>query len=233
MLRLDVAVRKTNKYASSQSGDTVEIVERAKGGMSIIMADGQGSGKSAKLTSSLVVNKAMNLLSEGARDGAVARATHDFLYTVKNGKVSATLTIISIDLETRTLIISRNGHIPVLIFTDEGEQCLDTKTHPIGVHRFMKPEIKEFSIVPNMTIVAFTDGFLEAGEKYGDKLNLEKVWEIIKQPIDAQQKVETLFSMAYQLDRNRPGDDTSILIVTITPDDSDSLVRSLNMSIPF
>ncbi|MDW7675010.1 MAG: serine/threonine-protein phosphatase, partial [Bacillota bacterium] len=84
MLKLDVAVVKTNKYASSKSGDTVEIVERAKGGVSIIIADGQGSGRSAKITSNLVVTKAMSLLSEGARDGAVARAAHDFLYTVKN-----------------------------------------------------------------------------------------------------------------------------------------------------
>ncbi|MBS4024098.1 MAG: hypothetical protein KGZ96_00320 [Clostridia bacterium] len=61
--------------------------------MAVIIADGQGSGKSAKLTSNLVVTKAMNLLAEGARDGAVARASHDFLYTVKSGKVSATLTI--------------------------------------------------------------------------------------------------------------------------------------------
>ncbi len=42
-LKIDVAVAKTNKYASRESGDTVEIVERPGGGISVILADGQGS----------------------------------------------------------------------------------------------------------------------------------------------------------------------------------------------
>ena len=52
-LKIDVAVVKTNKYASRESGDTVEIVERPGGGISVIMADGQGSGRAAKTLSLL------------------------------------------------------------------------------------------------------------------------------------------------------------------------------------
>ena len=73
-LKIDVAVVKTNKYASRESGDTVEIVERPGGGISVIMADGQGSG----------------------------RAANDFLFAMRNGQVSATLDILSVDLKTET-----------------------------------------------------------------------------------------------------------------------------------
>lgn len=233
MLRLDLSVIKTNKYASSESGDTVEVVERAKGGVSIIMADGQGSGKSAKLTSNLVVTKAMNLLAEGARDGAVARAAHDFLYTVKNGKVSATLTIVSIDLESKSIIISRNGHIPVLISKENHDEIFAQRTDPIGVHRFMKPEINEISIEKGMTIVAFTDGFLDAGERYDQKLNLDAVWNVMKEKgRTAKDKASQLFDLAMELDKKRPNDDTTILVVHIMEDNHNVPVRSLNMSIP-
>ncbi|MGF7185356.1 serine phosphatase RsbU (regulator of sigma subunit) [Desulfitispora alkaliphila] len=232
MINLDVAVMKTNKYASSKSGDTVEVVERAKGGLSIIMADGQGSGKSAKITSSLVVSKAMNLLSDGARDGAVARAVHDYLYMIKSGKVSATLVIISIDLETETLLISRNGHTPVFIKTETEKILLDKKTEPIGVHRFMKPEINEFPITEGMSIVGFTDGFIDAGFRNGTKMNLKEVWNVMDKPIMANGKAELLFNSALQLDDYRPTDDLSVLVASVEKKDSKNPVASFNISVP-
>ncbi len=80
-LEVQLAVAKIGKYASSESGDTVEIIERPNGGISVVVADGQRSGRSAKVISNLVVQKAISLLAEGGSDGAVARATHDYLLT--------------------------------------------------------------------------------------------------------------------------------------------------------
>ena len=88
-LEVQIAAEKINKYATSESGDTVEVVERPRGGVSIVVADGQRSGRSAKAISNIVVRKAIALLAEGVRDGAVARATHDYLHLQRGGKVSA------------------------------------------------------------------------------------------------------------------------------------------------
>ncbi|HXF60664.1 MAG TPA: hypothetical protein VNK95_03540, partial [Caldilineaceae bacterium] len=133
-LEIQVAVEKINKYASSESGDTVEIVERPHGGISIVVADGQRSGRSAKAISNIVVRKAISLLAEGVRDGAVARATHDYLHTQRGGKVSAELHIVSVDLVTQTLVISRNARCPVLLRTRDGLQWLDEPAEAVGVH---------------------------------------------------------------------------------------------------
>ena len=46
-MELQIAVSKIRKYATSSSGDTVEVVERPNGGLSIVMADGQRSGRGA------------------------------------------------------------------------------------------------------------------------------------------------------------------------------------------
>ena len=69
-MEIQLAVAKINKYATSDSGDSVEVVERPNGGISVVMADGQSSGKGAKQISFLVVRKLISLLSEGVRDGA-------------------------------------------------------------------------------------------------------------------------------------------------------------------
>jgi hypothetical protein len=47
-MEFQVAVAKVGKYASSESGDTLEMIERPGGGLSFVLADGQRSGKSAK-----------------------------------------------------------------------------------------------------------------------------------------------------------------------------------------
>jgi hypothetical protein len=82
-MEIRIGIAKANKYAVAECGDSVEVAERPRGGISAILADGQGSGKAAKQTSSLVVNRAASLIAEGARDGAVARAVHDYLYAMR------------------------------------------------------------------------------------------------------------------------------------------------------
>ena len=107
-MEIQIAVAKTNKYAVSESGDTLEVVERPNGGMSVVLADGQTSGRGAKAISTMVVRKVISLLAEGVRDGAAARAASDYLYTERYGKVSATLKS-SADLQTGTMVITRNN----------------------------------------------------------------------------------------------------------------------------
>src|SRR5215218_3020291 len=108
-MEVQIAVAKINKYAVSESGDTLEVIERPNGGLSVVLADGQSSGRGAKAISQLVVRKVIGLLAEGVRDGAAARAASDALFTERGGKVSATLNIFSVDLQTNTLVITRNN----------------------------------------------------------------------------------------------------------------------------
>jgi hypothetical protein len=66
-MEIQIAVAKTNKYATSESGDTLEMIERPNGGVSVVLADGQTSGKAAKIISSMVVRKVISLLADGVR----------------------------------------------------------------------------------------------------------------------------------------------------------------------
>lgn len=121
-MQFQAAAVQVCKYASRESGDAIEAVGRPHGGISFVLADGQRSGRSAKLISNLVARKAISLLGEGVRDGAAARAAHDYLRTHRAGQVSSTLTIVSLDLVSRTIVISRNGP-PVLLLEPAGGTC--------------------------------------------------------------------------------------------------------------
>src|SRR5512139_304610 len=152
-MEVQIAAAKINKYATSESGDTAEVVERPNGGLSVVLADGQSSGHGAKWISTLVVRKVIALLAEGVRDGAAARAASDSLFTERGGKVSATLNILSVDNQTRTLVITRNNPAAVLVAQETTVDCLDQPCLPIGVYRNTRPLITEIPLEAGLTVV--------------------------------------------------------------------------------
>lgn len=216
-LQIEVAINKTAKYACGESGDSAEVVERPKGGISAMIADGQGSGRPAKIISNLVVRKAAALIADGTRDGAVARATHDFLFALRDGKVSATLTMLSADLVSRTIVISRNSHCPVLVKQGGRVEVLADPTEPIGFHHFMKPVIHEVALEEETVLLTFTDGILHAGRRHGRKLDLEEVagWLAASPAANCRSLADRVFCHALALDENRPGDDMTLLVLAV------------------
>src|SRR5512137_2485554 len=145
-MEVQIAVAKTNKYAVTESGDTLEVVERPNGGLSVVLADGQTSGRGAKSISTMVVRKVISLLAEGVRDGAAARAASDTLFTERKGKVSATLNIVSIDQQTKTMVITSNNPATALVAIQDQIQVLEEPCHPVGFYRDTRPVITEVSL---------------------------------------------------------------------------------------
>jgi serine phosphatase RsbU (regulator of sigma subunit) len=237
-MHLDVAVAKTRKYATPESGDTIEMIERPGGGLSFVVVDGQRSGKSAKAISNIVARKAVSLLAEGVRDGAAARAAHDYLYTQRAGKVSATLNIVSVDLESHTLVLSRNNHCPILVSHGMGSPSAevtvyDEPSQPVGIHRGTKPVIHELPLSPGMTVVIYTDGLSAAGERRGCPLDVPQlVRELIERQLTAENLAQTLLNAALAADDQRPADDISILVLTIRERAQADETRWLKVSMP-
>jgi serine phosphatase RsbU (regulator of sigma subunit) len=232
-MEIKLAVAKINKYATSESGDSVEVVERPNGGLSVVMADGQSSGKGAKQISSLVVRKVISLLSEGVRDGAAARAASDYLFTERKGKVSATLNIVSIDLQTATMVITRNNPLPVFIASNESVCAFDDECNPIGIYRDTRPLINEMPLEPGLTVVLFTDGLIHAGSRSGECLDVKTFLEahIEEETAEPQVIADRLLSDAMQLDRGRPVDDISVVVIQVTGQHVDS-VRRMTVELP-
>jgi serine phosphatase RsbU (regulator of sigma subunit) len=230
------AAAKIGKYASRESGDTLEMTERPHGGLSLVLVDGQRSGHSAKAISNVVARKAVQLLAEGVRDGAAARAAHDYLYTYRKGKVSATLNILSVDTRSKTLVVSRNNPAPVIVHSHErGCYLLDGPSSVVGVNRNVKPDITEIPLTPETLIVVYTDGLQHAGSISGtnpfDPQSL--VSTLLDERIaNPQIIVDKLLEHAVALDDGRPKDDISVLAIAVTDKLGDE-VRRLNGRIPF
>jgi len=234
-LLLEIAVSKADKYGVSPGGDTVEITERPTGGVSVVLSDGQGSGAPGKAISSLVVSKAITLIADGARDGAVARAVHDALYARRRGQVSATLTMVSADTDHDELVISRNSNCPVLLFEEEGETAVfDDETIPIGTRRMIKPHIVQLPLKVTRTVLAFSDGILAAGRSAGSPVTIAELVEFgagIAQ-LPAAQISRGMLDWALAKDDGRPTDDVSVVALRTAPMDGEPAIREMSVRYP-
>jgi len=225
-MEIQIGVAKINKYASSESGDTLEVVERPNGGLSVVLADGQRSGRSAKLISNMVVRKVISLLAEGVRDGAAARAASDYLYTHRSGKVQSTLNILSIDLESRTVVITRNNPNPVLAYLDGEINMLGDESQPVGLRRGTRPVISELDLRAGLMIVTYTDGLPLAGDRRGLPFKVAAQFgRLVKSKTQPQQVADDMMAAALKLEQDRPGDDISIVVIGVLPRDKDDVRR--------
>jgi serine phosphatase RsbU (regulator of sigma subunit) len=232
-MEVQIAVAKVRKYATSDSGDTVEVIERPHGGLSVVLADGQSSGRGAKWISSLVVRKVIALLAEGVRDGAAARAASDSLFTERAGRVSATLNILSVDRQTNTLVITRNNPVPVILAQNDEIKVMDEPSKPVGLYRDTRPVITEVSLDAGLTAVVFTDGLIHAGERIGESLDVKSCLQCLLEEEEPTPQLiaDSLLSYAVKLDDNRPIDDTSVVVLRVLRHVGDE-VRRMTVRLP-
>lgn len=232
-MEVQIAASKTNKYAVTDSGDTLEVVERPNGGVSVVLADGQTSGRGAKAVSMLVVRKVLSLLAEGVRDGAAARAASDSLFTERQGKVSSTLNIISVDLHSGTVVLTRNNPVAFFIAHREQIDCISTDSSPIGTSRNVRPVISEIPVEPGLVIVIYTDGLVHAGERVGRPMDICTSLEAMLEDQDPspQAIADALLAEAVALDDGRPADDISVVVLKVRKRSGDN-VRRMTVRLP-
>jgi len=226
-MEIRIAVSKIDKYGNSDSGDTVEVIERPNGGISIVMADGLINGKSHKSISTMVSHRVIDNISNGVRDGAAIRAVSSRIFSENQGNVSADLNVISVDLVSYTILISRNNPTPVFLVNDGKIDCLSAESEPIGGRADINPSIVELQIQPGMAIIAFSDGVYHAGSQTRHSSDICTTIEamIDEQEPSAQEMADFLLNRSIRLDESRPKDDMSVMVLLIAPQSQDRIRR--------
>jgi serine phosphatase RsbU (regulator of sigma subunit) len=229
---LTLGIAKIKKYAVSESGDTLEFIERPGGGLSVVLVDGQRSGRGAKRISNKVAGKVVSLLAEGIRDGAAARAVSDYLFHERGGQVTATLNILSADLISKTIVVTRNNPAPVYVASSGTFRALDDPSSAIGSRLNTRPVIYELPFEPGVTILAFTDGITNAGSRSGRTFDVSGEFErLMSVNRLAQELADTILEMAMRLDEGRPVDDISVAVLKVNAYEGDE-IRRVSVSLP-
>jgi serine phosphatase RsbU (regulator of sigma subunit) len=232
-MQIKVAITKIDKHGSVNSGDTVEITERPNGGISIVMADGFSVQGDNKAVSTLVGHRVINYISSGMRDSASIRQAGNQIFTEHEGAIQANLWVVSVDLQTNTIILSRSNPIPVFLISEEKVDCLFSDSEPIGKRLEVNPTIIELPIRTEMTVVVFSDGVYYAGQQAQQSMEICTTLEafVEEQEPTAKEIAEFLLNRAIRLDNDRPQDDMSVIVLQTSSRPTDT-IRRMSISLP-
>jgi len=144
------------------------------------------------------------------------------------------MNILSADLQTQTLVISRNNPTPVFISQSDQIECISSESIPIGHARNIRPSITEISLIPRTTVVLYTDGVMRAGERFSQSIDFCSLIQayLDEQEPSAQYIADALLSHAVRLDQNQPNDDMSVVVLRVIQSSVDN-IRRLSVRLPF
>jgi serine phosphatase RsbU (regulator of sigma subunit) len=147
--------------------------------------------------------------------------------------VTCTLNIVSVDLHSKTIVLTRNNPSPVFICRGEQIDSHEEDSAALGTSRNVRPVITELGIETGLTIIVFTDGISHAGKRRGTPMNVGETIRLLTEDQDPspQQLADSLLAHAVNLDDNRPADDISVLILKVSPRTGDD-VRRLTVRVP-
>ncbi len=228
LLEFRLGVSKVPKWGVSESGDTLEVVERPHGGFSVVLVDGQGSGRAAKTLSNLVAGKAITMLKEGAREDAVAMAANDYLYAYRHGQVLCTLNIATLDVPARAIVLARNNPAPVAVMCRGELRLLDKDSPPIGMQSHVVPVMTRIPIEPETYVVVVSDGVSNAGR---GRFPLADVARASLGP-DVYKVANAILMAAIEADGGRAHDDMTVMVMGVVMANGAGGPRRLFMAIP-
>lgn len=234
MLTVEIAVAKVPRHGETESGDTVEVIERPGGGFSVVLVDGQGSGRGAKTLSNMIVTRAISQVKDGARDGVVARAAHDYLYTYRAGQALATLNLLSVDLRSGTILMTRNNPAPFFVIAGSVVQRFGEPSQSIGLQPHTRPQITEIALTAYTYVIVFTDGLLKAGAAVDDEIDVYAQLEHERHNGlgSATDLAERLLAHAVARDDGQPTDDISIVVLAVLPREETLRTRRMQVGFP-
>ncbi len=233
-LRVVIAVQQAAKYASAASGDTVEVVQRPGSALSVLLVDGQGSGPGAKALSLLLTGRAASLVRDGARDQTVLDSAHDFLLAHRNGLVSATVDLVTIDPVAGELRIARHALAPAVVGDNVGFRMTGPVSGPIGRWQVEPAATFRTGIVAGTTLVVTSDGVAHAGDRRGGSpLDLAHALTAAGLAGATPGEIgEFVMGLARDRDHGRPADDMTVVVVGVRADADPDRSMTMRVSLP-
>ena len=233
LLALDFAVAKSHKYATRESGDTAEIVERPGGGLSLLVVDGQGSGRGARVISQMVAARCLAAIKDGVRDGVVARIANDILLAQRHGQVSATLDLVSADVPAGEVVVTRQGGTVGALRRAGEIEPLATATAPLGRYRLSRPVVWRYPIAEGLTVIVATDGVTASGQRLGQPpLDLGLWLASVPDDAGALELADQLLAHAIGRDGGRAADDCTVGVVRVVSREDVPIARRMAVYLP-
>lgn len=142
-------------------GDWYDVVTAGNGQVLVMIGDVSGHGLRAATTMASLRHAALAYAAQDPSPASVLAQLSDFVNSGAHDYF-ATMLCALIDVGSHRLTVASAGHIPPLLIDGAGGQFVEFDANvPIGVARKSPYLQKTFSVGPETTLIAFTDGLVE------------------------------------------------------------------------
>jgi len=186
----------------------------------LAFAIGDASGKS--LPAALMIANVQSSLRTAAlfaghEPAAVLDAVNRQLHTASLADRFATLFYGVFDAATHLLRYANAGHHPPLVIRrDASVAWLDTTGLPLGLFTNSTYEEGAFHLHPGDTVIAYTDGVVEAVSPSGEEWGVDGIRRaaLESQAQDADELVDAIFTSLEEFSRGRQTDDATVVVLS-------------------
>lgn len=216
-LYIDTGYESLNKYREELCGDKVEII-RNENSVVVVLADGLGSGVKANILSTLTSKIIGTMMVNGLSiDEAVETIANTLPVCQERGIAYSTFSILQIFDSGEGYLVEFDS--PSVFRLRKGKAKQTTSS----IREISGKKIIEsrFTVAPEDVFIMVSDGVIHAG--IGHTLNLGWQWDNVleyiqrtyKKDISAKTITKLLLSACDSLYHHEPGDDTTVVTVSI------------------
>lgn len=158
---VEIGVAQVAKDGQTVTGDSYAVLPLKEGKQAMILSDGMGSGKEARLASLSTVKLMEHLLGIGFRREIVISTINTLLRLGYPSERFATLDLAFLDLQSGEIELYKLGAPPSFLKKGKMIRVLGTVSLPMGILEDISPEKECFKIPEGGILVMITDGLLD------------------------------------------------------------------------
>ena len=140
------------------SGDTLETVDCSAGERYVLLSDGMGSGKRARLDSAMSVNLAAHMLRSGLSMSTAQRMINSVMQVKDWEESFATLDFLRLDLFSGRAEFLKSGAAPAYLCRDGSMVKIDCDSFPAGILPSCDPNVSSCKLFDGDVLLLASDG---------------------------------------------------------------------------
>lgn len=190
------------------NGDTISIFEGEGKRQYLLLCDGMGSGKEARLTSQMCVDFLEKILRV-TNEKELALSMLNNLVRAKNTECSSSVDLLEIDMMSLEASFTKSGACSSFVKRGGKAFKLSAKTAPIGIMKDLDAQRLSFGLEKNDACVIVSDGILPVKSNEG--------WLISLLEATSEENIKDLPAKIIKeaRERNVSRDDMSVLVALI------------------
>lgn len=189
-------------------GDTVERIWLSPSRYMVILSDGMGTGKRARLDSAFATSIISKLVVAGVSPETALKMLNSIMRVKGWDESFATIDLALIDLCTGKVKFVKSGASPSFILRDGNLIKIEGEAFPIGIIPKISPYISSYKLFENDRIILTSDGVDETCVKKAKE-------EIYKNNLNPKQSSEIISEYSKEFCENSTKDDISVLVIEV------------------